>query len=261
MIQGLLSGIRIAMKPSWVKETMVFTEMNKAKDKQILIGILKLLMYPLVWVACYLLSRLFDLDRDKSALILFSLVAVLLSGYTVFKFKMLDASKRRELVLANLIVAGISILFFLKAFLIDPKPEIIAVASMYVLGFIICIPSIISIPFFLLALLGKPINPKVRFIESPFQTQWLNKIALKFVSLLGLFISLLFMAVPIVVFRFKIELSPFPWIFVAVAFYGSYWACLASVIGLKENVSSRNIFYQAFVELYRTLAGQPVKKP
>lgn len=234
--------------------------MNKAKRKSSKHGIGCFLIYLSVWMTCHLISRYFNLDINHCLLIIFCIGTILLSGYTVLKYRKMEISKRGDYVLANLIVAGMTLLLFLKAYWKNPEPGIIAIPILFAASLLLCTPSMISIPFFLLILLGKPINHKLRFIESPFDVKWVNKLASKFFPLMGLCISLFFMAAIIKIFWVGPNVIPHPWFMVAVVFYCSYWACLASVFDLIGNDASEKLIYQAFLDLYKTVFKAPAKK-
>lgn len=229
------------------------------KSKQLKAGLVFFLIAPLLWFASYLVSLFFNLCMEKSVSIISCITTIIFFGYTVFCYKKKKKSKVRDLVLANLIVAGTSSLYFLKAFRIDPEMDILAIIILLVASFLFCIPSIISIPFLLLILLGKPGKRELRFLESPFEIKWLNKFAAKFFSLLGLIVSLFFIAAVITIFWSGI-MFPLSWYMVGTFFYFFYWTCLAPVLDLRGNVPIESIIYQAFIDLYAALFGQHNKK-
>jgi hypothetical protein len=219
------------------------------------------LINPLGWGASYIVSRFFDLDRDKSVLVVAGFATLILLGYTVLRYKKIDLSKKRDLVLTNLVVGGMSFLYFLRVFLIDPQIDIISGVIRFAAGLLFCIPSLLSIPFFLLILLGKPVNRKLLFIESPFEVVWLNKFAAKLFSLLGLILSLSFMAASIMFFWSGFNRFPLQWYFVATFICFSYWIFLGSLLDLRGDVSLKSLFYQSVSDLFAVFGRAPRKQP
>ena len=233
--------------------------MDRTKCKQYKPLILLALINPLGWVASLLVSRFFNLDRDKSVLVVGGIATLVLLGYAVIRYWKIELSKRRDLVLSSMILGGIYILYFLRVSGVDPKMEILAGALRFAGGVLLSVPSIISMPFFLLILLGKPVNRKLRFIESPFESEWLNKFAARFFALLALIISLCFIAAAIMVFwagYFRFTILRY---FVATFICFSYWIFLGSVLDLRGDVSLKSLFYQSVTELYAVFGRVPGK--
>ena len=75
--------------------------MDRTKCKQYKPLILLALINPLGWVASLLVSRFFNLDRDKSVLVVGGIATLVMLGYTVIRYRKIEISKKRDLVLAN----------------------------------------------------------------------------------------------------------------------------------------------------------------
>ena len=108
--------------------------MDRTKCKQYKPLILLALINPLGWVASLLVSRFFNLDRDKSVLVVGGIATLVLLGYAVIRYWKIELSKRRDLVLSSMILGGIYILYFLRVSGVDPKMEILAGALRFAGG-------------------------------------------------------------------------------------------------------------------------------
>ena len=75
--------------------------MDRTKGKQYKPFILSALINPLGWVASLLVSRFFNLDRDESVLVVGGIATLVMLGYTVIRYRKIEISKKRDLVLAN----------------------------------------------------------------------------------------------------------------------------------------------------------------
>lgn len=227
-----------------------WADMKKAKNPK---SRFRIFVYPLAFGLYYLVTKYFDGDRYKAESIFYCIVMMFLAGYTVVCYKKFEKFERYWLVGASLVALGVSFLLFLKAFIFPDlqKVNLIAIVAPYVLGLLLCVPSILSLPLLFLFLFGKAKYRKSHVLESPFKIKWLNRIAVICFSLLGILISLFFIAAVIIVLWIENDRLSLPWVVVAVVFYCSYWSCFFSVVDLEANYSLKRLFYQPLLDLLK----------